>query len=181
MNNTPMEQSYPDIYRLCFPKLVTYLQRNGACNHQDAEDTAARALHILWEKWDTMETHTAPGMLRWLLQTAKNLMRDETKKRSRGLQTVSLEDLTDHQLLQDLSEPLFGQDEADYDRYLTEILRRLPEKDAALFRAKMLERQSDAEISARLGISPGTLRVRWLRVKQKIRQMWSSLTADPHK
>jgi RNA polymerase sigma factor (sigma-70 family) len=170
------EQNYSDIYRDAFPKLVTYLQKCGIRNRQDAEDMAAKALHILWEKWDTLETHTYPGILCWLLQTAKNLMKDETKKKTRRPETVSLEEITDSQLPQDTFDPFPHQTEAEYTRYLNEILRRLSEKDAALLRAKIVEQLDDAVIAEQLGISRNTLRVRWMRVRQKIRLMWDSLT-----
>lgn len=176
MINTTKEQSYPDIYRGCFPKLVTYLQRCHACKHQDAEDLAAQALHILWEKWDTLETHTEAGILRWLMQTAKNLLRDETKKKARHPVTVSLDELTDQQLpsMDTLSSP--DQDEAEYARYLAELTKRLSTSEAALLCAKVEKKQSDTEIAAQLGISVNALRVRWLRTKNKIRVIWEELS-----
>ena len=176
MNNTTNEQSYPDIYRGCFPKLVTYLQKCHACKHQDAEDIAAQALHILWEKWDTLETHTEAGILRWLMQTAKNLLRDEAKKKARHPVTVSLDDLTDQQ--RPTIDMLFPpeQSEAEYARCLAELIKRLSASDAALLCAKVEKRQTDAEIAAQLGISINALRVRWLRVKKKIRDVWDEVS-----
>ena len=175
MTNTQAEQCYSNIYRICFPKLVIYLQKSHACNRQDAEDVAARALHILWEKWDTLETHTEGGILRWLLQTAKNLMRDEVKKKVRRPETVSLEEMTEGQLPQDTLDPFPQQIETEYARYLEEIANRMPEADAALLRAKIEGKQSDAEIAAQLGISLNALRVRWMRTRRKIRAVWDEV------
>ena len=178
MMNQTTEQIYQNIYRASFPKLVTYLRHRYACNGQDAEDIAAQALHILWQKWDTLETHTEAGLLRWLLLCAQNLMRDERKKRKRRPEVVSLEDMADthHPALPPAPDP--WQDKANYDRYVAEIQRRLSEKDAALFHAKIVEHARDEEIAARLGISIGTLRVRWLRVKRRILNMWDELKKE---
>ena len=173
MTNTT-EQSYQEIYRQAFPKLVVYLQHRHRCSMQDAEDIAAQALHILWTKWDTLETHTSVGMLRWLLVTAQNLMRDETKRRQRKPQPLSLEELieNDHPFtMQDLIE----KSDEDYDTYISEIMRRLSERDAALFRAKIVDQTPDDEIAAQLGITANALRVRWLRVKRRILGMWDDL------
>ena len=173
MTNTT-EQSYQEIYRQAFPKLVVYLQHRHRCSMQDAEDIAAQALHILWTKWDTLETHTGAGMLRWLLVTAQNLMRDETKRRQRKPQPLSLEELTESEHPFALPEFIQSNDEA-YDTYITEIMRRLSENDAALFRAKIVDRKTDEEIATQLGITANALRVRWLRVKRRIHAMWDDL------
>ena len=106
MITTQAEQNYSDIYRDAFPKLITYLHKSGIRNRQDAEDMAAKALHILWEKWDTLETHSYPGILCWLLQTANNLMRDEIKKKARRPETVSLEEIDGQSLSQSIPELL---------------------------------------------------------------------------
>jgi len=176
--NKSTEQTYQDIYRASFPKLVTYLQHRYACNLQDAEDIAARALHLLWEKWDAIESHTEAGMLRWLFLTARNLMRDEAKKKRRRPELISLEEMTDSQHPSALPDPTPQQIEEEYTRYLTEITQRLSPNDAALFRAKIAEHESDESIAARLGISVNTLRVRWLRVKRRILNIWDELKHD---
>ena len=173
--NTQTELNYSDIYRVCFPILVTYLQKGYVCNRQDAEDIAAEALHILWEKWDTLETHTEGGMLCWLLQTAKNLIRNETKKKTRRPETVSWDDLEEYQYPAAPPETSPHQAEEEYARYLTKITQRLSESDAALLRAKVIDRESDSEIASKLGISVTTLRVRWLRAKHRISAMWDEL------
>ena len=178
MTKQTNEQTYQNIYRSCFPRLVTYLQRKYACNRQDAEDVAAQALHILWQKWEGLDSRTEAGLLRWLLLTAQNLMRDEIKKKRRGPALISLEEMTDSQHPSALPDPTPRQIEEEYTRYLTEIMQRLSETDAVLFRAKIAEHESDEAIAARLGISVNTLRVRWLRVKRRILNMWDELKHD---
>lgn len=177
MMTTQSEQGYSDIYRFAFPKLVSYLRNNGIRNHHDAEDMAAQAMHILWQKWDTFETHTQAGMLRWLLLTAHNLMRDENKRKRRRPQPISLEELTDSDLPFDIAD-FSQQTEEEYADYIAEIISRLSPNDAVLFRAKIVDCKPDAEIAARLGLSPNTLRVRWLRVKRRILTMWDELKKD---
>ena len=178
MTKHTIEQTYQTIYRSCFPKLVTYLQRKYACNRQDAEDIAAQALHILWQKWDGLDSHTEAGILCWLFLTVQNLMRNEAKKRRRSPVLISLEKMTDNQHPIALPETSPQQSEEEYDRYLKAIMRMLSERDAALFHAKIVEKESDEVIAARLGLSQNTLRVRWLRVKRRILAMWDDLEKD---
>ena len=177
MMTTQSEQGYSEIYRRTFPMLVTYLQHRHRCTAQDAEDMAAKALHILWQKWDTFETHTQAGMLRWLLVTAQNLMRDEAKRNRRRPKPISLEELTESEhpfALPDLPQ----QSEAEYTAYIDEIMRRLSKSDAVLFRAKIVDHKSDGEIAVQLGITANALRVRWMRVKRRILAMWDELSPN---
>lgn len=176
--NKSTEQTYQDIYRSGFPKLVTYLQRRYPCNMQDAEDIAARALHILWPKWDSIEPHTEAGMVRWLFLTAQNLMRDEAKKNRRRPEVISLDEMADSQHPISPPDPTPEQTEEEYSRYLAEIMQHLSESDAALFRAKIVDLEGDESIAARLGLSVNTLRVRWLRVKRRILTIWDDITKD---
>lgn len=178
MTKQSNEQTYQNIYRSCFPRLVTYLQRKYACNRQDAEDVAAQALHILWQKWEGLDSRTEAGLLRWLLLTAQNLMRDEIKKKRRGPVLISLEEMTDSQYPIAPPEPSLRHGEEEYARYIKEIMGRLSESDAALFHAKIVAKESDETIAARLGLSQNALRVRWLRVKRRIRGMWDELKSD---
>ena len=178
MTKHTIEQTYQTIYRSCFPKLATYLQQRYACNWQDAEDIAAQALHILWQNWDGLDSHTEAGILRWLLLTAQNLMRTETRKKRRSPVLISLDEMTDNQHPVALPEPSPQQSEEEYTRYLNAIMKRLSERDAALFHAKIVEKESDEMLAARLGLSPNTLRVRWLRVKRRILTMWDELKKD---
>ena len=173
--NKSTEQTYQEIYRSAFPKLVTYLQRRYPCNWQDAEDISAQALHILWQKWDTLESHTEAGMLRWLLLTTQNLMRDENKRKHRRPQLLSLEELTDNQHPLTMPELTLQQSEQEYTNYITEIMQRLSESDAALFHAKIIDHKPDEEIAARLGLTVNALRVRWFRIKRRILAMWDDL------
>ena len=91
---------------------------------------------------------------------------------------ISLEEMTDNQHPIALPETSPQQSEEEYDRYLKAIMRRLSERDAALFHAKIVEKERDEMIAARLGLSQNTLRVRWLRVKRRILAMWDDLEKD---
>lgn len=173
--NKSTEQAYQEIYRSAFPKLVIYLQRRHNCNWQDAENISAQALHILWQKWDTLESHTEAGMLRWLLLTTQNLMRDEVRKKQRKPQPLSLEELTDNRHPLTMPEISPQQSEQEYTSYITEIMERLSESDAMLFHAKIVDCEPDKEIAARLGLTVNALRVRWFRIKRKILGMWDDL------
>lgn len=168
------EQSYQNVYRTCFPKLAVYLQHRHACNQHDAEDIAAHALLILWEKWDSFETHPMAGMLRWLLLTAENLLRDENKKRSRKPTVVSLDELEPHQHPAAPFEPSPEQIEEEYQRCLEKLTARLPQNEATLLQDKIVLKRTDEEIAERLGISVNAVRVRWSRTKSRIRDIWDT-------
>ena len=88
----PTEETFESIYLSCFPKLVIYLQQYTA-NLQDAEDIASQAMMILWNKWDTMSSHTRRGLQCWLTVTAKNLLKEKNKKKKRTPPIISLDDL----------------------------------------------------------------------------------------
>ena len=166
-----MEETYESIYRACFPKLVIFLQHHISCNLQDAEDIASRAMQILWEKWDTLPTHTEVGLTSWLFRTARNLARDHEKSLSRRPPTLSLDELPPSRA------PQAEQEESpeQYDRYLSRILQRLSPDDAALFADRIIRHQTDKQIAARMGITVNAVRIRWTRIKQKIRAFWQEI------
>ena len=139
----PREESFESIYRICFPKLVAYLQPH-TLNLQDAEDIASQTMHLLWRKWDTLPTHTQKGILCWLFTAARNYLHEKARKEAHSPTVISWEEL-----------PPQWHPEAPPDadpKFIDKIERRL----------------SDEEIAAKYGISVNAMRIRWSRTKDRI-------------
>lgn len=164
------EETFEAIYLFCFPKLVAYLQQHTH-SLQDAEDIASRAMTVLWRKWDTLESHTQRGMLRWLTATAHNLLKEENKKQKRTPDVISLEDLPLYLHPEAPPEPDPIREEEEFRRELHRLSEQLSPSEAQLLHDKIICHLSNEEIAARLKVSVNTIHIRWTRTKKHIAQI----------
>ena len=163
----PREESFESIYRICFPKLVAYLQPH-TLNLQDAEDIASQTMHLLWRKWDTLPTHTQKGILCWLFTAARNYLHEKARKEAHSPTVISWEELPPqwHPEAPPDADPKCIEEE--YRKCLQELLGQLSEKESRLLLDKIERRLSDEEIAAKYGISVNAMRIRWSRTKDRI-------------
>ena len=164
------EESFENVYLVCFPKLVAYLSPYTQ-SRQDAEDIASHAMMILWKKWDTLESHTIQGMHAWLMLTARNLWMDETKKQRRSPLVLSLEQLSVDMCTEIPAELDLGENEKNFEEHLDLLSEQLTTTEAQLLRDKIAGQLSNEEIAARMGVSVNTIHIRWTRTKQHIAQI----------
>lgn len=166
----PMEETFESIYHTCFPKLVAYLQQHTHSLH-DAEDLASRAMQILWQKWDSLPTHTQKGMLCWLISTARNLLHEKARKEAHSLDIISLEELPPQMHPEAPPDTDPRQAEEEYRNRLQALIEQLTEKESALLLDKIERHLSDREIAARYGITVNAVRIRWSRTRDRIAEL----------
>lgn len=161
------EETFEEIYQICVPKLMTYLKFRSF-SQQDAEDIVSRATLLLWEKWDEFSTHTPKGVLCWLLNTVRNIAYEEDRRIARFAQMLNLDDLPPHMHPSVPPEMSCEQQEAEYQQMLRKLTDRLSEQDRELLLDKIERQRSDGEIAQRLGITVNAVRIRWMRLKERI-------------
>ena len=174
-----MEERFEDIFRACFPPIVQYLQSAHGISRQDAEDIASEAFLLMYRKWDTLEQHTRPAMYRWGLQTARNLLKNENRKKNRAPIILSLEQdcAGGLPLPEDGWTP--GSDvEKTYLQYVDRIMNSLSGDERELFSYKLDGRMTDREIATQMHISVGTLRTRWSRLRRKLSRDWDDILGE---
>ena len=166
----PAEETFESIYRTCFPKLVAYLQPQTK-NLHDAEDVAAQTMQILWKKWDSLSTHTQPGILCWLFSAARKLLQENARKEKHAPTIVSWEELPPQQHPEAPPETDPRRQEEEYRQALLTLSAQLTKKERELLLDKIERHQSDLEIAKQYGITVNAVRIRWSRTKDHIAEL----------
>lgn len=159
-----IEQNYNHLFNL-------YLRKTS--NDDVADHVVTMAFLKLKEKWDQLESHTAPGLRAWLYQATDFAFRDHCKKQKRRPETVNLDAylLTHPDFCpeSDDGDPMEEILEAEaYHKMLERIKEILPAKQYILFE-RMLEHDFDVQATAQAyNLNPGTVRVYWSRIRHRL-------------
>lgn len=145
------EQQYEKAYRHGYPRTVRFLLSTGVRSDL-AEEIAQAAWARGWECRAQLKSQGAVGI--WVNTIAKNLVRVDYRRKK------ATEELSENSAVI----------QPDYDASAVgEILSFCSPVDRELLTQHYLEGWSSNEIAPRLGISPVSVRVRLLRIKQSLR------------
>ncbi|MBQ3639404.1 MAG: sigma-70 family RNA polymerase sigma factor [Clostridia bacterium] len=151
---TVYSQYYKTVFRFCM-KLT-----NG--NLHDAEDMTGEVFHVFFAKQDALNFEAEAAIITWLYRTAKNKWYRLVKQAKRNAAELDNTDLFSRQFDDEEEEKL-------YDTYLAQIKNILSGTERELFCAIVEEKQTYKAISEKTGVSETALRVRWYRLKSRIR------------
>jgi RNA polymerase sigma factor (sigma-70 family) len=145
------EQQYERAYSVGYPRTVRFLLSTGVRSDL-AEEIAQAAWARGWECRAQLKSAAAVGV--WVNTIAKNLVRVDYRRKK------ATEELNENSAVI----------QPDYDASeVGEILSFCSPVDRELLKQHYLEGWSSNEIAPRLGISPVSVRVRLLRIKQSLR------------
>ena len=167
-----MNETFEDIFKACYSPLVKYLQRTEGLTQYDAEDIVSESFLLMYQKWDTLEQHTKGAMYRWATLTARNLLKNQNRKKAKE------ELLLGREQERICGEPLYQEEsdsEEEYAKHLSCVRTSLNQKEQELFDCKILQRMTDVEIAEHLHISLGSLRTRWSRLRKKLAINWEHI------
>ena len=122
---------------------------------EDVVQEVLLAVHLKRGTWDT-----AQPLQPWVYAIARHKVVDAFRRRGRAVH-LPVEDFAEALAAEAGPDPF---EAADAGR----LLARLPERDAALLRCLALEARGHDECGARLGLSPGGLRVALHRALQRL-------------
>jgi len=145
------EKQYEVAYSKGYPRTVRFLLSTGVRGDL-AEEMAQAAWARGWERRAQLKSQGAVGV--WVNTIAKNLVRVDFRRKR------MTEELNENSAVV----------EPEYDRSAVfEILSMCSPVDRELLQQHYLEGWSSNEIAPRLGISPISVRVRLMRIKQSLR------------
>lgn len=158
------ESNYDQLFNL-------YLRKTA--DEEAADHIVTTAFIKLKERWDQLNSHTAPGLRAWLYQAASFSFLDYCKAQKRQPKTVSLDAYL-------LEHPDFHPDETDpnpmqelleaeaYRKVLEKIKEILPPKQYILFE-RILEYDFDIKAAAdAYGLNYANMRVYWSRIRKRL-------------
>ncbi len=160
------------IFRYCYHKLN--LDRHAA------EDIASDVFTALLLKWDNLETHTKPGIIKWLYSTAKNMLMKYYRDMKTALVIVSFNDCIKSDEETKESEYMASDDNivsevAKYIEYINEIRDRLDKSDWIIFESIVVYKRSIAMTANMLSLKENTVKVSWYRLKNKLKTLLSDI------
>lgn len=125
---------------------------------EDVVQETLLAIHMKRGTWDSDQP-----LRPWVYAIARHKLVDAFRRRGRAV----------HLPVEDFAEALAAPPEPDgmERRDAVALIERLPERDAALLRCLAIEERGQVECAARLGLSPGALRVALHRALQRLARL----------
>jgi len=136
-----------------------------------AQETMARAVEVLRcpEKTDSLGAYVA-GI-------ARHVIADHFRSKAR---TVSLEDVAQETLLDDVADPLAVLCSAGELKQVREALTTLSHDDRELVHLVYFDGLTPTELAQRMGVPPERIRQRKLRALQRLRTAFDGVTQSRH-
>ena len=166
------EENYLRIYR------YVYIMTR---NQELSEDITQEVFLKAYEKGQVILEHPSPEG--FLCKTAKFLTYDAVRKQSRE-RTEPLDCADVQKAADDGGRDLFQQMQAereaglDEDELALQILQRLSEDEQTLYRSHYVEHRSMKELARSLGMKESAVRMRYLRLRKKIKRLVKELRLE---
>ena len=135
-------------------------------NREDAEDVTQEVLIRLWKHWRRIDR---TGIKAWLMQVTRNLCRDFVRQRVRRSREADAEEVPVDSL-QGSSNPQADAETLDFQRRLSEALRRVPEPYRSALILREIQDFKYDEIAIALDKPLNTVKVYIHRGRKMLRQ-----------
>lgn len=146
------QDQFAAAYRLGFSRTVRFLQSSGV-QYELAEETAQAAWSRGWERRGQIRNPAAVSI--WVNSIAKNLLRADFRRRK---------------FVEEITEASATVRASTDSTALAELLSYCSEEDRTLLVRHYMEGWSSNELAPALGITPVSVRVRLLRIKNSLRE-----------
>ena len=158
------EITFEELYKKYYPDLFLYVCYKLNHSKENSEDIASEAFTLLFERWDRFDPKSCPALISWLRKTARFLSYN-CNRRAQHLPTVPLNDMMENENIDDPSI------DCVYREDIRRIREGLSEEEFRLFEHIVIYNRSLKQIAPEMNVSTETLKVRWFRLKNKIRRI----------
>ncbi len=168
------ETLFKEIYKKYYNRIFSYCY--GKTRNKDLSFSISNdAFLLLYEKWDTVDFDAdSEKLVIWLLRTAAFKIKEQIRKESLQIISENLETYVN--TLTDIS--LTAEQALTYKEYLIAIRERLNEPDAIVFDLLAIQNMKQREAAGVLGISVGAVKMKWYRLKPKIKLILRDLIKE---
>ena len=166
--------TYEEVYKKHRKRIESFCSyKLSTADGQLAEDLASEIFLLLYMKWETLESHEEGRVLKWLYNAALIKVREHYRLAGKKPLVYSLEsygslDAPPCEAL--IYNDTHTDDEIVYKQYLEQIKAMLSQKDKQIFVLKVEKQYTIAQIAKELGENEVTVKVRWYRIRQKLKQ-----------
>ena len=178
------QHSFDQIYRSFYHSILRYIVIHRGFHVQDAEDITQEVFSLLWQKRDSLHYDNEKQILCWLYETAKIKSMEYSRLHAHRIKTISLGDFEDSlPLIFEKGDEFIRLQELEnqeekYQLYLTKIKSEMNEKDRLLFECIIEKGLSPKDAAVFMNISDVNLRVRWHRLRIKLKPIINELMND---
>jgi len=158
-----IDVSFDDIYTRYYLPIVRFAMAKGF-SEETAEEIASETFERLWRRRDECKFETETAVRIWLYKTAGLVLQEQWRKSTEDADLAACEN---H--LSDTDEIAARDEQMQYEHYVAEIEKELPESDRLLFRLVLIEKKPYAACTKELGMNPVTMRVSISRLRKKLR------------
>ena len=166
--------TYEEVYKKYRKRIESFCKyKLDSSDEQIAEDLTSEVFILLYEKWDSLSNHEEARVLKWLYNAALIKIREHHRLASKKPLVYSWEDynsLEDPQCEEPTYDDTQTDDEVIYQQYLEQIKAYLREKDRQTFELKIEKHYTIAQIAKELNANEVTIKVRWYRIQQKLKE-----------
>lgn len=171
--------SFEYIYKKYRKRIENYCQFRLNSDYGIAEDLTTEVFQILFLKWDDLDSHDESRILTWLYNAAIIKTREYWRKSKDEPLLLSLEDFNNDSDIALHNELIYEdtrfQEEQKYQVYIRQIKETLSLKDKKTFECIVEKKYTIAQTAKELNSSEVTIKVRWYRLRQKIKPFISDI------
>lgn len=176
--------TFDEAFREFYQAIVGYTNSKLLSEDTCAEDLANECFVLLHLKWNELQSHEPIVIRVWLFRVARNKIMDYKKKKR--LQTISMDDDAGRERLEMELRRLTGDfDEMEeiqrYHMYLADIQNLLTEDEWRLFDLVVNQKLIFRQIAIQLETTEAASKMRWMRLKSKLKQMLPELFRNREK
>lgn len=156
--------SFEDLYMNYETDIFLYAHHSMNLSEEEAHDVKNEAFLTLLKVWRDFKPKTYPSAVSFLRKTVQFLSYNLKRKELR-LPQVSFQEIKDEEARGIIM------DSITYEDHIKQIKSELTPEEYQLFEDILIHRRDKKKLAAKMGISTNTLKVRWHRVRNKIKKI----------
>ena len=156
--------SFEDLYMNYETDIFLYAHHSMNLSEEEAHDVKNEAFLTLLKVWRDFKPKTYPSAVSFLRKTVQFLSYNLKRKELR-LPQVSFQEIKDEEARGIIM------DSIAYEDHIKQIKSELTPEEYQLFEDILIHRRDKKKLAAKMGISTNTLKVRWHRVRNKIKKI----------
>ena len=173
-------ESFEYLYEKYFNHIVRFIAIQHHIDPDTSKDIAQEIFGVMWRKREKLYDEDEKKILNWLYETARKKVAEYNKKQQRynfdpdkdpeelpNDRAVAYEDSVHNEGYDNVEEK--------YQMYLKEIKENLTKKELILFELMVEKNFDQREAAAELGLSDVNFRVRWHRLRNKLKPIVKKL------
>ncbi|MBQ7348156.1 MAG: sigma-70 family RNA polymerase sigma factor [Clostridia bacterium] len=170
--------SFDLVYQKYYVQLVRYCFYRVGKKFDLAEDIVNEAFILLYQKWDQLDFDCDTKILSWLTKAILNKIYEYRRKNPLPLISLDEEVKKEYIESQAIQSIDTEDEEFKYRLYLESIEKFLPSDECKLFYYIVIQEYDYKKCASLLGITENAVKLRWYRIKRKLRPFVETLIKD---